>query len=868
MKKILALILILILVSSVLSGCGSNNATALKLEKVKLGLGEMLSETEGNTNQTELKFASEAEMLDSMKKATENDIFELYYSEDNMAVALKDKQSGKIMLSNPFGAANDQNYSGNVANRLNSQVIVTYLEEEKSLVDMYSSVDCADLGQYKIKTHENGLVMDLSIGEEKDETSVPTVLPKKRYEEIVKAISSDSKDLLELYYVLYKKADLKDSGVYELYPDIKVNEDLYYCNLELSERDMRKISAVFEEAQYTKDKVNADAKSLNLGKSANSYPNFKLSLNYTLTDTGLKVTIPNKSISFNEDFPILRITLLPYFGADEASANANGYLFIPDGTGAVINMNQNEPNRRTIITGKVYGENASALPKKTAVEKTEQYYLPVFGTVRNNATALFGIISSGDANSEITALLGRPNGNYYTTYPEFIFADYEKYTRISVVSNAWSNKEMYLYDKNTNKEDLSVEYHFLKDEKANYSEMAEVYRNYLFSKKTEDNKKSVINIETIGSVLTDKTLLGFDYKAETVLTSFEDDIKILKYLKKNNAENVSMQLKGWQKDGLDTILSNRVRISSELGGKSALNKLIEYCNEQKVNLSLYNNISFARFDASADGFKAKADATRTLELQYAKNSKLSPDTMLYDEGSFVVKASSYGKYLTELTDSAKELSLNSLNLGEFGTSISADYTKDNSINRGESLRYIKQALKDNSKDKLSFDGSNAYVLPYAKTVSYISNENSGFIGETAAVPFLQMVIGNNAEYNSKPINLKENTRYELLNCIESGTVPTFLVSYDNTSALKGTEYTAYFSVDYEILKKEILDSYKYVEKVISATNGSSIKEHKVLSEGVSLTYYANGVKVYVNKSENNYVADGISLNAMDYLIKE
>ena len=175
--------------------------------------------------------------------------------------------------------------------------------------------------------------------------------------------------------------------------------------------------------------MQADAKELNLGKSGVSYPNFKLTLNYTLTDNGVKVTIPNDSISFNEDFPLLRISLLPYFGADEASETANGYLFIPDGSGAVINMNQNEPNRRTIITGKVYGENASELPKEEATEKTEQYYLPVFGTVRNNNSAIFGIITNGDANSEITALLGRPNGNYYTVYPEFIIADYEKYTR-------------------------------------------------------------------------------------------------------------------------------------------------------------------------------------------------------------------------------------------------------------------------------------------------------------------------------------------------------------------------------------------------------------------------------------------------------
>lgn len=868
MKKIISLILILILISSALTGCGGETVSAPKASKVKLNLGDLVSEIEGNKNVSELNFESEELMLGSMLKATENEKFELYYSLDNMTVALKEKESGKVVTTNPFNAALDQNYSGNVKNRLDSQVILTYLEEEKSLVEMYSSVDCADLGQYTVKIYDNGLVFSMSIGEEKENTSVPKVLPKKRYEEIYNAIDEFDRELLEMYYVLIKKNELNDSGIYDLYPEMEAKEDLYFCNLELSERENKKVFALFDTAEYTREKIDADAKSLKLGKSGDSSPNFKLDLNYTLTNNGVKVTVPNESISFNADFPLLRITLLPYFGADEASETANGYLFIPDGSGAVINMNQNEPNRRTIITGKVYGENGSTLPKKMAVEKTEQYYLPVFGTVRNNSTAVFGVITNGDANSEITALLGRPNGNYYTVYPEFIYTDYEKYTRVSVVENAWSNKEMYLYDKNFTKEDFSIEYTFLKDEKANYSAMAEIYRNYLFEGKKGKAKKSYINIETLGSVPATDSFLGFEYGTEAVLTSFEDNIEILKYLKENKINNVSLQLNGWQKNGLDTNISNKIRASSKLGGKDSLKKLIEYCNNQKIDISLYNNISFVKVDESFDGFEPKADASRTLELQYAKNSTLSPDTMIYDDGKYVVKASSYNKFLNDLTDSAKDLKIGSLNLSEIGCYLNADYTKDSGINRGEALRYIKETLKNNSKKNLSFEGGNAYVLPFSKYISNISDENSGFIGETASVPFLQMVIGNYLSYNSKPINLKENIRDELLKCIESGTTPTFILSFDNTAALKGTEYTAYFSVDYNILKQDVKDNYKEIEKVFSATDNSAVVSHKILADGVSASTYANGVTVYVNRSQSDFDADGVTVKAMDYTIKE
>lgn len=866
MKKVLSLLLAAILALSLLAGCDSGNAKKVKISSDDIDLGKVTSETPGNTETPELKFKSEKEMLASMKKAASGEKFELYYSPDNMTVALKDKASGKLMLSNPYNAALDANYSGVIGEKLASQIVLSYLEKETKIVDMYSSTECADKGQYSIKTYENGLSFDLVFGTDSSAGAFLTVLSADTYKDLSGKVSSDSNDILEAYYTFYKKDELEDSGIFDIYPDLTA-QDVYYCDFELNDRDKSKLSGVFKEAGYTTAQLKAETEKLDLGESTVSEPYFKLTLQYLLTDTGVTVSIPNKSIEYNPDFPLLRISVLPYFGADVPGKDAEGYLFIPDGSGTVINMNREEPNRRIIMTGKVYGENSSRLPKKTAEEKTEQYYLPVFGTVRNNKTALFGIIESGDANCEITSLLGRPNGNYYTVNPEFIIADYEQYTRISVVSNAWSNKTLYLYDKNTAGSDLTVRYHFLKGNKANYSHMAKVYGDYLFGGVGSDNKKPVLNLKTIGSALVKETFLGFSYDTEAVFTGYDDNIEIIRQLKKNNAENVSLTLKGWQKNGLDTAISGEIRVSSALGGKSALKNLADYCKKEKIPFSLYNDISFVGFDKSFDGFKPKSDAARTLELKYAKEANLSPDTMLYDDGKYVVKPSSYNRLLEGLSGDVGEYPATTLNMGALGYSLNADYTKNDGINRGQALSYIKQALKNNNKTKLSFDKGNAYVLPYAKEISDISVSNSGLPGETAAVPFIQMVLGGKVPYSSQPINLEENIRGVLLKCIESGTTPTFLLSYKNTSALKQTKYTDYYSIDYEILKKTVLESYGYVDRVVTATGGTSVIKHVILADGVTVSTYANGIRVYVNNTDKPYTAGGITVKANDYLIK-
>ena len=866
-KKILfgavSVVLVFAVIAGVLIFRKPKKAKLLPVVREQFTFGELLSENKGNTDIKELDFASEAEMLGSMLKGCENEKYALYYLPETMTVAWEDKASGKVMFTNPYNAAKDPNHSGSVGEKLDSQVVLTYLEKETALVELYSAAECAEKGQYNIKTYENALSLEMTFGEDQSGNVLMRVFSEKTYETLCKAVSEDTKDLLDLYYVHYTESDLDDSGILEVYPDVK-KQDLYYCNYEWNDRDKKKLTAAMEEAGFTAEDAKKEAERLNLGASAESNPYFKLTLNYVLTDSGLTVNIPNESISYNPDFPLLRLSVLPYFGSEEAGKDATGYLFIPDGTGTVISMNQENENRRTIMTGKVYGENGSALPKKTAAEKTGQYYLPVFGTVRNNGTALFGIITSGDGNAEITSVLGRPRGNYYAVNPEFLLRDYEQYTRVSGVENPWSNKTLYLYDKNTAEEDFNVRYTFLTGEDANYSSMAKVYREYLFGKGEKEGQRAVLHLETVGSALTAKSTLGFSYDAEAVFTGYKDNLSILDDLKKANAASVSLTLTGWQKNGLDAGVSDRIRPSSALGGKKGLRKVAEYCKKENILLSLTNTLTFVGSDKWFDNFKPSDDAARTMELQYAKNAKLQPDTMEYDEGRYVVKASVYDRYVSGLVKSAD--SNCNLNLGELGYWLNADYTKKETVNRGQALRYITDTLERNSGN-LSFEKGNAYVLPYAKEITHMTGGNSGLPGETAAVPFLQMVIGSNAACSSEPINLKENKRDALLTCVESGMAPTYLLSYSNTSALKSTDHTEYYAIDYTILKDGMLEDYAYVEKAVKAAKGSSIKTHEIIADGITVSTFQNGAKVYVNKTDKDYTADGVTVKAKDYTVK-
>lgn len=109
---------------------------------------------------------------------------------------------------------------------------------------------------------------------------------------------------------------------------------------------------------------------------------------------------------------------------------------------------------------------------------------------------------------------------------------------------------------------------------------------------------------------------------------------------------------------------------------------------------------------------------------------------------------------------------------------------------------------------LSFDGGNAYVLPYASNLNRVPIRHSGYTGETSAVPFLQLAVAGAMTCQSASLNLDEDIQTALLGCIESRTSPSFVLAADHVQRLKTTEHTAYYAVSYPVLKETVLEQYR------------------------------------------------------------
>ena len=75
-------------------------------------------------------------------------------------------------------------------------------------------------------------------------------------------------------------------------------------------------------------------------------------------------------------YPLTSITLLRYFGA--ADSQAEGYIFVPDGSGALIYLN-NGKTGQTLYSESVYGQDGALPLSERRPFDREVNHLPVFG---------------------------------------------------------------------------------------------------------------------------------------------------------------------------------------------------------------------------------------------------------------------------------------------------------------------------------------------------------------------------------------------------------------------------------------------------------------------------------------------------------
>jgi hypothetical protein len=140
---------------------------------------------------------------------------------------------------------------------------------------------------------------------------------------------------------------------------------------------------------------------------------FQMTVEVILTEDGFTAEVKKDSIIEGETYKLGAIYLYPMFGATKLGEEP-GYMFVPEGSGALIDLTNNEGKYRTPYTKKIFGDNIGidqfevSQKNRPAVTDPEEITLPVFGMVYTQKQQGFlGIVEDGMYNAEILAY---PNG--------------------------------------------------------------------------------------------------------------------------------------------------------------------------------------------------------------------------------------------------------------------------------------------------------------------------------------------------------------------------------------------------------------------------------------------------------------------------
>ncbi|HOQ06441.1 MAG TPA: DUF5696 domain-containing protein [Clostridiales bacterium] len=810
---------------------------------------------------------------ETMKMVAENDHLQLYIDEETTVVAVRDKKTGKVWHTNPPDRNEDPIASAINKDKLNSQMTITYYTPSAQQRQMNNYTDCIKYGQFEITPVDNGVRIDYRIGREEKIYILPLRISKERMEEkILKNLDEKTgKSLVSKYRLISlekAKTEKQKQDILNEFPSA-ADGDLYVLGDNIKDFMKETLQEIVISAGYTLDDMNEDHLANNVPPAEENLEHFVIPVEYTLEGDNLVVRVPTDEIEYNADsYPLYTMSLLEFFGA--AGTDESGYMFVPDGSGSLIYLNNGRLRAQTYAID-VYGTDQSIpIPERASI--IEQAYLPVFGMKRGD-DAFFAIIESGDAVAMVWAdISGRVN-SYNTVYPSFVLVQND----VLDIGDYSGNNTIMVFQPRVFKGDIKVRYKFLEGEDADYSGMAAYYRGYLEGRgmKKEEPRDSVpFFLEVIGAVDKVKPVLGIPVRVAEPLTTYEQTIDIIRELNEAGIREIVLKYTGWANGGIDHTIPKTLKLMSKLGGRKGFSKLLSFLDEKGMEFFPELGFVLNYRDRLLDSFIPMFHAARyiTKEIATVFRFNLATNMPQRSLGTFyIISPSRIPAIVDGMINSLKKLSVTGISLRDAAVNVNSDFRERKLVDRQQAREIVEEQIRKIHDSGLSImaTGGNAYALPYTDYILDIPEESNRFHLTDESVPFFQMAVRGYISYAGTPINLSADYRKAFLKSIETGSGIYFCFIYEENSKVKESYFDNYYSAEYRLWMDEASEYYRKANEALGDVQGQTIRRHEKLAEGVYKTTFEKGKEIVVNYNLKPVEIEGVRVEPLDFkVVKE
>ncbi len=802
----------------------------------------------------------QGEKLEENKKyelVCESDELAMYLNEDTTDVAILDKRTGHVTYAVPPEAEDDP-----LANKVNkeylrSHIILNYYNASRTtgVYDSYSM--SVEKEQFEFESIENGVRVIYEMGDFSNSAGiVPQYMSEEKYAEIVEQLSEEDAAAFGRYYSTTSDVD----GMRQILKTARNNRIA-----------LGRIQTMLESVGFTEEDY---VEQMALAGTQVSVPiSFKVALEYRLEGDHIDVSVPVCALEENGGASVYRIQVLYGFGA--AGTDETGYIVVPNGDGSIINFNNGKTGAGT-YSQFVYGIDMLAADY-TVMETSNNARMALFGLCKEDGTILATIEDGASLASINAGVAGRVN-SYNNAYVTFVVRGSETLEMFGSTGNeaALPIVEPNPYDRN-----LTVRYTFLDEDHQGYAGMANYYRDRLIAEGvlTEKTQSEPLKFyyDVLSGVKMTEFFLGKQYMGLTAMTTFDQAAQMSDALARAGVGNQVMNLQGWFNGGYYHDVADRIRVPRKLGGKSGLEAL----NDQVTNNggSLYADVAFQQVTQISKRYNYGAETAKYYGSGYVADfGQLNPATLRqtsslgYPETTYYLISPKYlVRYVDEFADKFDGIDVDGVALRDLGSDVHSDKKRSNMIDREQALDVVKGqlALLDGTEKNILVDQANDYAWAAAEDITNLPLSDNEYVIVDEDIPLYEMIVHGCIDYCGGVYNLADtaDAQRQLLTMIEYGAAPHFLFTWQETSEMKYSGVSRFYTTCFDTWKDKAAEVYGELDSVLSQVTDQRMVGHEILPDGVRKTLYSGGTAIYVNYGDEPADVDGLRIPAMGYAVQ-
>jgi len=581
----------------------------------------------------------------------------------------------------------------------------------------------------------------------------------------------------------------------------------------------------------------------------------------SIDEADLVIEIPREKVSEydpklwvpgNKDVSMSNLLIYPFLGSTEQKEN--GYMVIPDGSGAIVSLEET-PIYNLSYSAPIYGKDLgyTELPEPSSlnvltIKPLASVTLPIYGIIHDvGNSGLLVISESGENYATYNYVSKDVTTDYYQSYFHYNYrTSYKQFQ-----SRTNTDQHILGFQEEPNRFELKQRYVFLSGDEANYVGVAKRYRNYLEQHnqfiQTNESKNYSTKIDLIGNEIE----RGIIWDKNVAITPYKDAVQLTKKLRSDGYTNLDITYKTFNKSDY----SYHFDVYRNLGGKEEFDNMIQYFEDNNIDFNYYvdyiNRYEDSKYSASRMNRKVLADINYSYMYLYSyiNNAKYLPQFVEDDYPS-------YKKYGID------RLAIDGLNKGLY------THTEKNAKVKysTENMAYILEALNYLSENniKTNLYNPNAYLFKYTNKYYDAPISSSELLFISATIPLVELIVSGHMEMYSPYLNFISSEDNTLLRLVEYGINPAYILTSKNTYKLKYTNASHVYVSQYASLSNRMETYDDFIKQALNEISGVEMINHYFFKEGVTVTEYANGKKVIVNYTDETVQFEDTTIKAKGY----